>query len=457
VANQAPEQEPTPEAPPRLPTSLILRLFLPFAAGYYLSYLFRSVNAVTAPNLVADTGITADELGFLTATYMGAFAVLQLPLGIALDRFGPRRVEAVLLTLAAAGSLVFALAEDLAGLSLGRALIGVGVSCCMMASFKAFTMWFAPQRLPLANACLMAFGALGAVSATVPVEWFLGITDWRVLFVGLAVFSLLLAIAVYFIVPDYKEPPGHLHFRDQLRGLGRVFRDRFFWGISPLGALSAGGSMAIIGLWAGPWLRDVAGLDRSAVATGLLIASAGMGVGFLTWGILTDRLARLGLRPMTIAGGGMGGFTVVLVIMATGWITGPGLWPLLAAVGFFASAGSLNYAIVSQHFPRDLAGRANTAHNVLVFVTAFIVQWGIGGILRAWEDTTTHQYDPTGYQVAFLVVAVLQLTALAWFLRQWWRRAELQGPEQPVPEEARPFDVEAPTDSVPTESAGERD
>ncbi|MDZ7829381.1 MAG: MFS transporter [Halofilum sp. (in: g-proteobacteria)] len=82
-------------------------------------YLFRSVNAVTAPNLVADTGITADELGFLTATYMGAFALLQLPLGIALDRFGPRRVEAVLLTLAAAGSLAFALAEDLAGLSSG--------------------------------------------------------------------------------------------------------------------------------------------------------------------------------------------------------------------------------------------------------------------------------------------------------------------------------------------------
>jgi len=437
VANPAPEQEPTPETPPRLPTGLILRLFLPFAAGYYLSYLFRSVNAVTAPNLVADTGITADELGFLTATYMGAFAVLQLPLGIALDRCGPRRVEAVLLTLAAAGSLVFALAGDLAGLSLGRALIGVGVSCCMMASFKAFTMWFAPQRLPLANACLMAFGALGAVSATVPVEWFLGLTDWRVLFVGLAVFSLLLAIAVYFIVPDYKEPPGHLLFRDQLRGLGRVFRDRFFWGISPLGALSAGGSMAIIGLWAGPWLRDVAGLDRSAVATGLLIASAGMGVGFLTWGILTDRLVRLGLRPMTIAGGGMGLFTVVLIIMATGWVTDIGLWILLAAVGFFASAGSLNYAIVSQHFPRDLAGRANTAHNVLVFVTAFIVQWGIGGILRAWEDTTTHQYDPTGYQVAFTITACLQLLALAWFLRKWWMRADSADAGKPLPETDR--------------------
>lgn len=111
----------------------------------------------------------------------------------------------------------------------------------------------------------------------------------------------------------------------------------------------------------------------------------------------------------------------------------------------------------SQHFPRDLAGRANTAHNVLVFITAFIVQWGIGGILRVWEGTATHQYDPTGYQVAFVVVAVLQAMALAWFLRQWWRRADLlQGAKQAVLAEARPFDVEAPTESIPTDSAGEQ-
>ncbi|MDZ7829248.1 MAG: hypothetical protein U5K33_07100 [Halofilum sp. (in: g-proteobacteria)] len=119
---------------------------------------------------------------------------------------------------------------------------------------------------------------------------------------------------------------------------------------------------------------------------------------------------------------------------------------LLAAIGFFASAGSLNYAIVSQHFPRDLAGRANTAHNVLVFVTAFIVQWGIGGILRAWEDTTTHQYDPTGYQVAFVVVAILQVAALAWFLRQWLQRADTPLPGRADRPGAAAFDIEAPTE-----------
>jgi MFS family permease len=403
---------------------LVLRLFLPFAAGYYLSYVFRTVNAVAAPNLVADTGVTADALGFLTATYMGAFALLQLPLGILLDRFGPRRVEAGLLLFAALGSAVFALADGLAGLSVGRALIGAGVSCCMMAAFKAFAMWFPPQRLPMINALLLVFGALGAISATVPVEWFLGFLHWRALFVGLAVFSLLLALVVFTVVPDHQEPPGHLTLRDQLGGLARVFRDRFFLGIAPLAALNMGASLAIIGLWAGPWLRDVADLDRAAVAGHLMVTTAGLGVGFLAMGVLTDRLSRVGVRPMTVAGVGMAGFLVLLTVLAAGWTGGGALWLLLAALGFLSAAGSVSYSLLSQHFPRDLAGRANTALNVLVFVGAFVIQWGIGVVLSAWEDPVTREYAPTGYQVAFSVVVAIKVVALAWFLRQWAARAD---------------------------------
>ena len=404
--------------------ALALRLFLPFAAGYYLSYVFRTVNAVAAPDLVADTGLSANALGFLTSTYMAAFAVLQLPLGILLDRFGPRRVEAALLTLAALGSLVFALADGLAGLSIGRALIGAGVSGCMMAAFKAFAMWFPPQRLPVVNAFLLAFGALGAISATVPVEWFLGLLDWRALFVGLAGFTLVVSISVFGLVPDHAEPPGHTTLAAQLGGLARVFRDPFFLGIAPLAGLSMGASLAIIGLWAGPWLRDVAGLERGAVATHLMIVTLGMGVGFLAMGLLTARLARAGLRPMTVAGAGMAAFLLIVTLLATGATGGPGLWVLLAGLGFFATAGSVCYSLLSQHFARDLAGRANTALNVLVFVSAFAVQWGIGAVLGAWEDPITRRYDPTGYRVAFALVATLQAIALAWFLRQWARRAD---------------------------------
>ena len=413
----------------RLPLTLALRLFLPFAAGYYLSYVFRTVNAVAAPELVADTGLSANALGFLTSTYMAAFAVLQLPLGLLLDRFGPRRVEAALLVVSAIGSALFAVADGLAGLSIGRALIGAGVSGCMMAAFKAFAMWYPPQRLPVINACLLVFGALGAISATVPVEWFLGLLDWRALFIGLAVFTLVVAAAVFGIVPDYEQPPRHLTLRAQLGGLGHVFRDRFFQGLAPLAALSMGGSLAIIGLWLGPWLRDVAELDRDGVAGHLMLVTTAMGVGFLAMGVLTDRLARIGLRPMTVAGVGMAGFLAVIGVLATGDTDGALRWPLLAALGFLATAGSVSYSLLSQHFPRDYAGRANTALNVLVFVSAFAVQWGMGTILGHWEDPLTHRYAPAGYEVAFGVLAAVQGLALAWFARQWVRRAD-QRPAQ---------------------------
>ncbi len=143
--------------------AILLRVFIPFALGFFLSYLFRTVNAVIAPDLVRDIGVDPASLGLLTSAYFLSFAAFQLPLGVLLDRYGARRVEATLLLFAAAGAFVFARAETLTGLMLGRALIGLGVSACLMAAFKAFTLWFPAERLPLANGIQMISGGVGAL------------------------------------------------------------------------------------------------------------------------------------------------------------------------------------------------------------------------------------------------------------------------------------------------------
>lgn len=391
--------------------AVALRVFVPFAAGYFLSYVFRTVNSIIAPDLVADLGIGADALGLLTSGYLLAFALAQLPLGILLDRFGPRRVEAALLLLAALGALAFAVAQELWGLVGGRALIGLGVSACMMASFKAFVQWFPRERLPLVNSLLLGVGATGAYAATVPVEQLLGYVGWRELFVALAVFALLVGGAVRFAVPEHAEAPAHPSMREQLLGLRQVFRSPYFWRVAPLTMLSQASFLAVQGLWAGPWLRDVAGLGRAEVANTLGLMAVAIVCGYVCFGALADRCARR-MAPAHLAWGGMGLFlfTQLLLVLAPQWA--PWLW---LAFGFFGAAGTLPYAVLSQAFPRALAGRVNTALNLLVFLGAFAVQWGLGGILHLWEDAASRTYAPGGYTVGFLTIAVLQ--ALAWL---WW-------------------------------------
>lgn len=404
----------TPSRPEALPRRLLaLRVFLPFAAGFFLSYLYRTVNAVIAPDIAADTGLSAADIGLLTSMYFLSFAAFQLPLGMLLDRFGPRRVEASLLLIAALGAILFALLDSLAGLALGRALIGIGVSCCLMAGFKAFVLWFPNERIPAINGFMMTFGGLGALVSTMPVELLLNFIGWRDLFLGLGGLTALLAMAIFLIVPEHRGPVADTVMRDQIAGLREIFRDRFFWRISPTAAITIGVSLSIQSLWAGPWLRDVQGLEPIAVASHLMLAAGIMSLSYPVIGLLAQQAARLRITTVTVAGIGMTCFMLVIVAMAVVSITHD--WAIMGAFGFFAAFTSLNYALLGQHFPARLVGRASTALNMLAFATAFAMQWGTGAIIGYWIDPATGHYDAMGYRVGFGLLAVLQVLAILWF------------------------------------------
>jgi predicted MFS family arabinose efflux permease len=395
-----------------------LRIFLPFAFGYGLSYFFRVVNATVAPDLVRDLGLAASDLGLLTSAYLLAFASMQLPLGLLLDRFGARRTEAVLLVFAALGSLVFATADRTFELMIGRALIGFGVSACLMAAFKAFVVWFPSEKLPFVNGCQLAAGGLGALAATTPIEGALHVIDWRGVFVVLALLSLLAATAILLVVPEHNSTPVRESWRRQVRGIGVVFRSQLFWRVAPITVFSQATFLSIQGLWSGPWLRDVAGLDRAQVASHLLLIAAAMVAGFVVLGWTTERLGRWNIRPLTVAVAGMVLFVfaqAVLVAQAT-----HALHFTWAAFGFFGTSGMIPYATLSQRFPARLAGRVNTGLNVMAFAFAFAGQWSIGAVIDRWPLTASGGYDPKAYQVAFALMLGLQLLALAWFL--WFRR-----------------------------------
>lgn len=405
------------EAIPRPTMHLGVRLFLPFAGGYFLSYLLRNVNAVIAPELTRELGVSAADLGLLTSAYLLAFGSFQLPLGVLLDRYGPRRVETTLLLLAAAGSAWFALGTSLGELALARALIGLGVCACLMASFKAFSVWYTADRLPSLNAAVMVAGGLGALAATTPLAWALPLWGWRGLFGALAALTLLAAVAI-FTTPERPASAAGGTLAQQLRELAGVLGSPDFWRYAPTTAAGLGGFVALQGLWAVPWLMQVGGHTRDAAAFHMLLTTLAMIGGFLGLALFIGPLRRRGFTPGRVL---VVGNAVGLLATAALW-QGVGsshlMWATLGAV--FAT-GNLAYAELTARFAPTLAGRVNTALNLCTFVGAFAIQWGYGVLLDSlvtmgWSLAASHR-------AGLATLLALQALGLAWYL---WSRPTLR-------------------------------
>lgn len=392
-----------------LPAKLIALVFVPFASGFFLSILLRYVNAVIARDLAADFALSPSDLGLLTSAYFLVFAAFQIPLGVLLDRFGPRRVLAALLVFAAAGALVFGFAQGVATLALGRALLGLGVSGCLMGSIKAFTLWFPLARLATLNGWILAIGALGAMSATAPVEALAGAAGWRAVFYVLAAGCAAVAALIFFVVPERALPGAGETWSRQFSEIGAILSSLFFWRVALSLIVVHGAYQALQGLWLAPWLADIGGQSRPEVARTLLAGSLAYGVGSVIFGTLADRMA----ARLAAFKAGMALAVVAFFAIAAG--AGDAALAAVMLYGFGACAAALPYAILSQHFPRALTGRVITASNIFMFLASFAFQWGVGVLLRLWP-TTEGRYPAESYAVAFGILGVLQLAVLLWLL-----------------------------------------
>jgi MFS family permease len=400
------------------------RIYLAFAAGYLMSYLYRVVTAVISPELTREIGLHPGALGLLTSTYFIAFAAMQIPAGILLDRYGPRRVEPVMLVIAALGAFAFAAADSLTGLTVARALIGAGVSVCLMAPLKGFAVWYPPERQASLAGWVMVAGGAGALVATVPVEVALRHVDWRTLFVGFGIATLAVAAAIAWRVPDLQRVADPPSFAEQWKGVRRVFTERRFWWIVPVGSIAMGSFMAIQGLWSVPWRMEVEGHTRAEAASILLAMGVLNLAGYLGLGMFGTRLARRGFdaRHMYLTG-----WTVNLVAFAAIVLRFPGETFWWCVYGFGAAANILAFSVLAQTFPATLAGRANTAVNLTMFTGSFAAQWGIGVVADA-ARAAAGLSPADGLRVAFAVVLALVTAAYVWFLAGWKRHAVVASP-----------------------------
>ena len=390
---------------------LWFRLFLPFAGAYFLSYLYRTANAVIGPVLSDELSLGAADLGLLTSAYFLAFGAAQLPLGVLLDRFGPRRVEAALLLIAAAGAAIFAFGHGIGMLAFGRGMIGLGVSACLMAAFKSFSQWFPLEKQASMTGWIMTSGTLGALAASAPLNAALNVATWRDIFFVLSGLTVAVSAWLYFSVPDKPGSQQPETLSVQLAGVRQVLVSRHFWRFAPLGFAQIGGFMAVQSLWSSAWLMHVNGYTRSIAADHLAAMSMAMVVAYILIGLLATGLARRGIAPIYLLGGGMLMALLALLLIITQAIDQH--YVLWMAFGVFSSFGTLGYSQMSAGFPVALSGRANSTLNLMVFLGAFGLQWGMGVLIEMLQ-ASGHSIE-IAHRNAFAVLFVLQAIAV-WIL-----------------------------------------
>lgn len=377
-----------------------VRVFGCLAAGYFMSYGLRSVNAVLAPELSADLGLTHSQLGSLSSAYFLAFALMQLPLGVWLDRFGPRRVNAVLMSLAGVGCAAFALSQSVSQLWMARALIGLGVSAGLMASLTAFRQWFAPALQTRLAAWMLMAGTAGVLTATVPVHQALPVLGWRGVFWVCAALLAGIGLLMWTVMPRGREPqavqatqplgnassaasaapasaaPAPMSFLASMAGYGAVFRNGYFWRMSMTAGIVQGGFVAMQSLWVGPWLDRVLGYSGAAGAERLFLFNLGLLLAFLALGVIAPRVPSDRAALARVVAWGTAAVVALEVVIALNTV--PDRWWLWIAFATAATVYTLVQPRVGLAFPPELAGRALTGFNLIIFSWMFLSQWGFG-------------------------------------------------------------------------------
>lgn len=385
-----------------------------FGAAYFLSLFFRSVNAIIAPDLTQELGLGPADIGLLTASYFLGFCVMQVPIGVFLDRFGPGPVQACLLSIAAIGIGCFAIGESLWLLVVARGMIGVGLAGALMAAFHASALWVSSSRLPFANGCFLAVGGLGVLASTAPVELALEWISWRQLFAAIAFIAAGVAMAIFWITPRIDVEAREPGWLQQFRELRIVATDSHFLRYAPITAICFATGTAMQGLWAGAWLREIAGFDRELAAIYLTAMAVALTAGSIGGGLLSVALDRFGFGVRHIVLGA----AVIFIVSQFILIIGPAdetapVWVIFALT---YNVITLSYSALAQHFRQELVGRANSLLNAVVVGLTFIVQYGFGIAIAAWSSDPGDQVPEIAFRITLGILLIVQLLCFVWLL-----------------------------------------
>lgn len=405
--------------------------FLLLVLAYVLAFFHRVAPAAIAAELQLAFHAGGAALGALAAMYFYVYTLMQIPTGVLVDTLGARKIVTVGGLLAGLGSILFGLAETLVVASMGRLLVGLGVSVMFISIMKLNAVWFHDRHFGTVAGLTILLGNLGAVLAASPLVWALNYASWRSIFVAMGLFSILLGILTWFLVRNHPgeagfpsmreldgEPPHAPHAGHWYDGLLTVARNRATWpGFWP--NLGIGGTLfTFAGLWAVPFLHDVHGMSRALAAGHTSLLLTGFAIGALLGGMASDRMGRR--RPVMVSG-------ILLYLLC--WLPWLAMvrMPAAASLSLFfimgvgASGFTLAWAITKEVNPPALSGMATSVVNTGSFLGAGLMQPLLGWVMDlGWDGTSlegVRVYSAANYQLGLAILFLFALSGLAGALR----------------------------------------
>jgi sugar phosphate permease len=394
--------------------------------GYMLAFFHRMAPAAIATDLQQSFLASGAALGALAAAYFYTYTVMQIPVGVMADTLGIRKIVAIGAALAGAGSLLFGMADTLAVATVGRVLVGLGVSSMFISLMKLNSVWFHDRHFGTIGGMSLLLGNLGAVLAATPLVWAVTLTSWRNVFVAVGLFSIVLAVLVWFLVrshpgeaglPSMRElegkeahPPHHGHWYD---GLLKVMKNPATWpGFWP--NLGVGGSLfAFAGLWAIPYLRDVYGMERNVAANHTMLLLFSFAVGAMLIGMLSDRIG----KRVPVIVGGIAVYVLCWLPLVSAWHMPASLsYLLFALMGLSAAGFTLTWASVKEVNPPALSGMATSVINTGGFLGAAVLQPLVGWAMdQGWDGRSlagARVYSEQNYQLGLGIMLGFAIVGL---------------------------------------------
>jgi len=395
--------------------SHIFRIFLPFALGYFLASIFRAINAVIAPDLVRELGLSASELGFAVSAFFLCATMIQIPYGILLDRYDPRRLYAIFLLLTAFGAVMIAFSQGIVLLSIGRAFIALGTAASAVTSYKVFSMWFPAERLAMVNGLAVSAGGLGMMAGTLPVEAAMQFLNWREVHLIAGALVIAGAAAVVMVAPTKKTVSSGITLMQQISGLHGIVNSLAFWRSAPLLFTVTGGYGSFSAIWAGPWVRDVAGLNDFETANLMMILIGSMTVSAALTGFVAKLARRVGLSSLGVAVMTAIAFTfAVTILFLQANPSHSSVIVIWGVIGLIAPLNLIIYAALSGEFPLELTGRLNACLTLSWFLGSFFFQNVYGWALDQFPSNNG-SYALEGHRLGIGIMITAVIIALVWY------------------------------------------